>query len=96
MNKFYCTIEYVLKFIAFLVLRCIKQCDWCNCNAVDFCSEGAWFEFWPGHGLFWDWPLLWVFILPAGKLGDSTSPVRNSYSQIYSFYLIYFSRTNLK
>jgi len=53
MNKFYCTGEYVLKLIAsFLVVHCIRQCDWCSCNAVDFYSEGVWFEFWPAHGLF--------------------------------------------
>lgn len=55
MNKFFCTREYILKFIAsFLVLHCIRQCEWCSCNAVDFYSEGFWFEFWPGHGPFWD------------------------------------------
>lgn len=42
MNKFCCTREYVLKFIAsFLVVQCVRQCDWCSYNAVDYYSEGV-------------------------------------------------------
>lgn len=44
---------------------------WSRGNALGLCPRGPWFEYWPGHRLFWDF--FWFSWIRPGKIWDANS-----------------------
>ena len=61
----------------------MDQAGWCSSKIVDLCSEGAWFESWPGHRLALRFS--WFLSVPPGKCNISIRPLPLKLSSLYYF-----------